>query len=335
MFKKILNLFLRDIISISRDKTLIVMVVVPVLFTVIIRFFVSPVVVETSSISFAVDSRVEQEFVDKLEDYGNVARYDSPEKVKDRVNGIDDIIGITKDSGQYTVILEGNEKAEMKEIAAIVMDGVLREEALAEFEHQVVGSSRFLFREYFGIMLVLMIIFMQGMLVSFYIIEEKESKVISAIAVSPMRLWQYLLARWILVLITVTFLSMIAGLMLEGTSISYTKLFIGAVFSSSLAVVVGFIVGGLVNKQIEGMVVREVISLGIFTIPIAAIFVHDQYQYFLYPFPSYWVFRILKNIFIDAGSTGDFWMSCGITLASSVIILIILLPFLKRRIQIK
>jgi len=47
------------------------------------------------------------------------------------------------------------------------------------------------------------------------------------------------------------------------------------------------------------------------------------------------MFRILKNIFIDSGSKGDFWLSCGITLALSVIILIILLPFLKRRIQIK
>jgi len=79
----------------------------------------------------------------------------------------------------------------------------------------------------------------------------------------------------------------------------------------------------------------KVLNLVIFIIPIAAIFVHDPYQYFFYPFPNYWMFRILKNIFIDAGGIGDFWMSCGITLASSVIILIILLPFLKRKLQVK
>jgi len=50
-----------------------------------------------------------------------------------------------------------------------------------------------------------------------------------------MRLWQYIIARWILVVITGTALSMIASLILMGISISYTLLIIGAVFSSCLA----------------------------------------------------------------------------------------------------
>jgi len=150
-----------------------------------------------------------------------------------------------------------------------------------------------------------------------------------------MRLWQYLLARWILVVITGTALSMIASLILMGTGISYTLLIIGTVFSSSLAMVVSLLIGGLASNQISGIAIMKVSNLVIFIIPIAAIFIHDPYQYFFYPFPNYWMFRILRNIFIDPGSKGDFWLSCGITLALSVIILIILLPFLKRRIQIK
>lgn len=135
--------------------------------------------------------------------------------------------------------------------------------------------------------------------------------------------------------ITGTALSMIASLILMGTGISYTRLLIGAVFSSSLAMVVSLLIGGLASNQISGIAIMKVSNLVIFLIPIAAIFVHDPYQYFFYPFPNYWMFRILRNIFIDSGSRGDFWLSCGITLALSVIILIILLPFLKRRIQIK
>lgn len=128
---------------------------------------------------------------------------------------------------------------------------------------------------------------------------------------------------------------MIVSLILMWIGISYTLLFIGAVFSSCLAVVVRLLIGGLANNQISGIAIMKVLNLVIFIIPIAAIFVHDPYQYFFYPFPNYWMFRILKNIFIDAGGIGDFWMSCGITLASSVIILIILLPFLKRKLQVK
>jgi len=137
------------------------------------------------------------------------------------------------------------------------------------------------------------------------------------------------------VVITGTALSMIASLILMGTGISYTRLLIGAVFSSSLAMVVSLLIGGLASNQISGIAIMKVSNLVIFIIPIAAIFIHDPYQYFFYPFPNYWMFRILRNIFIDPGSKGDFWLSCGITLALSVIILIILLPFLKRRIQIK
>ena len=135
--------------------------------------------------------------------------------------------------------------------------------------------------------------------------------------------------------ITGTALSMIASLIIMGTGISYTMLFIGAVFSSCLAVVVELLIGGLANNQISGIAIMKVLNLGIFIIPIAAIFVHGPYQYFFYPFPNYWMFRILKNIFIDAGGIGDFWMSCGITLGSSIIILAALFPFLKREIQLK
>jgi len=56
-----------------------------------------------------------------------------------------------------------------------------------------------------------------------------------------MRWWQYLLARWILVVITGTALSMIASLIIMGTCISYTLLFIGAVFSSCLAALFPFL----------------------------------------------------------------------------------------------
>ena len=59
------------------------------------------------------------------------------------------------------------------------------------------------------------------------------------------------------------------------------------------------------------------------------------YHLFLYPFPNYWMFRIFKNIFIDSKNTGDFWLSCGAALAISVIILIVLMPFARRRTKIK
>ena len=120
-------------------------------------------------------------------------------------------------------------------------------------------------------------------------------------------MWQYILARWILVVITGTALSMIASLILMGISISYTLLIIGAVFSSCLAVVAGLLIGGIANNQISGIAIMKVLNLVIFLIPIAAIFVHDPYQYFFYPFSNYWIFRILRNIFIDTGSKGDFW----------------------------
>ncbi len=333
MFKRISNFFLRDVNSFFRDNIFIVMIIVPIAVAIIVRFFIPTI--ETSSISFAVDSSVSQEFTDRLENYGNIVKYNSYEKLKERVDGIDDIIGITRQEGQYVVVLEGNEKEEVKEIAAVVLDDILREEPVAQINYQSVGSSGSLFREYFTIMIVFMIIFIQGMLIAFYIIEEKESRVINAIAVTPVRLWQYLLSRWILVAVNGTILSIIAGLILMGTAINYALLFIGAICSSLLAVVVGFFIGGLANNQISGIAMMKVLNLVIFLIPVAAIFVHDSYQCFFYPFPNYWVFRIFKDIFINPGEVRDFWMSCGIALFSSIIALIILLPFIKKRIQIK
>lgn len=333
MLKRVLNFFLRDINSFFRDNIFIIMIVMPIAVAVIIRFFIPTV--EASSISFAVDDSVGKEFAEKLEDYGSVVQYNEPEQVEERVDGNDDIIGITKEGDQYVIILEGNESEEVKEIAPIVVDDILREGSPVEVAHKTIGSSRSLFREYSAIMIVFMIIFVQGMLIAFYIIEEKESKVVYAIAVSPMRLWQYFMARWFLVVITGTVLSVIGSLILMGTGINYTLLIIGSVFASCLSVVVGLLIGGMAGNQIAGIAIMKVLNLVIFLIPIASIFVHGPYQYFFYPFPNYWVFRILKNIFIDTGNISDFWMSCGITLASSIIMLLIILPFLRRRIEIR
>ena len=128
---------------------------------------------------------------------------------------------------------------------------------------------------------------------------------------------------------------MIVSLILMGTGISYTLLIIGTVFSSCLTMVVGLLIGGLASNQISVIAIMKVSNLVIFIIPIAAVFVHNPCQYFFYPFPNYWMFRILRNIFIDSGSKSDFWLSCGITLALSVIVLAVIFPFLKRKIQLK
>ncbi|MBN2073182.1 MAG: ABC transporter permease [Actinobacteria bacterium] len=330
--KKILNFILKDITASRRDNVVLYMIFAPLLIAFIMRLFIPSF--ESSTVSFAVDGTLENSFRGKLEDYGNVISYETGNEVRTRVDANDDVIGIIRQNDGYMVILEGNENREIRELAYVVIDNIARGGNIARYNITSMGDTRSLIKEYAVILIILMIVMMAGMVVGFNIIDEKESGAIRAIAVTPLRLWEYLAARGIQVMIFTIALSILSSMILIGFRIDYAKILLGAVFCSGTGIFLGILIGGIADNQIKGIALVKVLALPFTLIPISSIFIPEKWQVFLYIFPNYWMFRIFKNIFIEVNNP-DFWLSSAVTILITLILMLLLVFAFRKKLKLK
>lgn len=125
-----------------------------------------------------------------------------------------------------------------------------------------------------------------------------------------------------------------SNLILMGTGADYVRVVVGVLSVTGLGVVFGFLVGGLADNQISGIAVLKVLILVFTGIPLASLFVPEAYQWVFYPFPNYWGFQILRNVFTGEGALG-FWGSCLVTLLFNAAVMVVLTPALRRRLKFR
>lgn len=328
MIKRLKNLILKDITISKRDNVLLYMVIAPVLIAIMMGIFIPSF--ESSSVIFAVKSDGKG-FIDSLRDYGEVIEYNNRQSLEDRITERDDVIGILYDGSDYRVILEGNEKGDLLELAYAVIYDIQNESRQADFTYTLLGRGRSLIKEYTAILLILMSIMVAGMVAGFNIIFEKESGAIKALTITPIRMVHYLTARGIIIIVLSLFISIITSIILLGFRIDYPRLVLGVIFSSGIGIILGFMIGGVADNQIKGIAIVKALALPYTLIPVASIFIPNRFRYFLYPFPNYWMFRIFTNVFIGDNNRFDFWLSNIVTVfITAILILVMIFAFRER-----
>ena len=330
--KKIFNFMLRDLVSAKRDYVILYMLLAPLLIAFIMGLVIPSF--ESSPVTFAVDNNLDSGFKERLGDYGKILSYENRRDLIARVGRNDNVIGLTMENNNYLVILEGNEGKEVEEAAFVVIDNTNRDADIATYKITNLGDTRSLIKEYSMILIILMIILMAGMVTGFNIIDEKESGAIRAIATTPLRLWEFLAARGLLVLIFSIVISLLSTLILIGTGVDYLKVTLGAIFCSGIGILLGVLIGGVSDNQIKGIAIMKILIFPYTFIPVASIFVPERWQAFLYIFPNYWMFRILRNVFVDMNNP-DFWFSGIITLAITAVLTVLFILTFRKRLKLK
>jgi ABC-2 type transport system permease protein len=330
--KRIINFILKDITVARRDNIILYMLIAPLLIAFIMRLFIPSL--ESSTVAFAVDVSKGTEFAEKLKGYGKVYVMQDDAATRERVGKTDDVIGITATEGKYTVILEGNENDEIKEAAYVVLADITRGQRIAQYSINNTGGGKSLIKEYSAILIILMSVLIAGMSAGFNIIDEKESGAVRAISVTPLRMWQYLAARSIIITVFALILSLLSTLILLGTRVNLLYTAVGTLFCSGIAILLGILIGGFAENQIKGIAMVKLIAFPFTIIPVASIFIPQKWQALLYIFPNYWMFRIFFNIFVKVDISG-FWLSAVITLAISAVFLLLLIFPLKKRLRFR
>ncbi len=334
MLKRMIAFARQDAVNIMRDNIGLYMIVAPLLMAVAFSFFIPSV--QNAEMTFVLDQSVPGEIQNVFEQHGRVEIQEGEDRLSRRVQRSDDVIGVLqRPSGQFVIVAEGNEQENLVSLTAAVLERGMRPESEIEFVRINTNRDPSRMRETTASMLVLGVILIAGILITFNIIDEKESRAISALAVSPLRMVEYTAARAGMVFITALLLSLMTAVILMGFSVDYLRLVMGVAVSTGLGLIVGLTIGGLTDTQISAIAAVKIVMIGMTGIPLASLFIPSRYLWLLYPFPNYWVFQVFQNVFTAAPYGVGYAMSCLWTWGTSLLLLLLLIPFVGKRLKLR
>lgn len=297
MIRRIANLLAKDLLYSRRESILIYSMTGMLLLAVGALFFLPSL--EQMDIRLAVDGSVPREVARQLEAYGRVEYYESYDRLRERVLQFDDVAGITFSGREYVVVLEGNEASYVRELPGVILDRIMQGEDVVHLSTVTLGRARSPVREYTTIFFILNMFLIGGMFIGLSIIDDRQSGTIRAIAVTPVKVFEYMIAKSALGLVVVSALALaVATILLGPAAINYPLLIVSVAASLGVAVLLGFLIGLSGNNMITAIGIIKVVAMPISGVPVAALFLPQHLQWLLYPFPHYWTFEALQRIFI-------------------------------------
>lgn len=333
MIKKICSFMLKDITNALRDNIVVYGALFPILLAVIMTFFIPSV--QSMKVTVAVEQNVGQRVIEGLKEYANVEIYENRSFVQKRVEKNDDIAGIVKEKDEYVILLEGNEGSEAGEIAEILMDMILSDRPKMNIEHLSLGKTNSKMREISGALLLLTSILIGGYIVGFNIVNEKETKAVHAISLTPLKTGEFILSHMIICLISSIVLSLLSSFILARNTINYGLVIASIIATSGIGMILGFIIGALADNLISAIAIVKFEMLIFIGIPIASIFAPQNFQWLFYIFPNYWAFQSYLNIFNGNNQPIGFALSSLFALILSIIIMIYIAFVLKRKLKLR
>lgn len=333
MLKRILTYLQKNITTSKRNNMVIYMILFPVILAIGMNFFM-PAVTEVA-VTVAVDKNVGSDFINKMENYANVELYDSADSVKERVKRVDDVSGIIKEGNEYVVLLEGNEPESAVEMSRAVMNQIISPAENVSYQHATLDKGTNMMKEMGGSLLLLNAILISGLVIGFSIIEEKETEAIRSLSVSPLNLTEFIISHTIFTVVLGLILAILPTLILAGTSVNYWMVVIATVCTIGIGLAWGFLIGGLSDNLLSAIAVIKGTMLFLIGIPIGSVFMPDSYRWIFYIFPNYWAFQVYRNIFNGNQQWISFNNASLISLAFSFIIIIVMIPMLNKRLNLR
>jgi ABC-type Na+ efflux pump permease subunit len=185
MFKKIMAIFGRDILSSTRDAMAVYIMVIPIILAIGITIL-TPGLNDTT-VNIALLNSDDPQHAQFLNQFAKVEEFDSIEEIENRVRKRDDIGGIIPVEEGYEIVLEGNENKAIQDYIA-ALNALYELEASIEESNTVIKSFGFTvppLKTKLVNMLILLSVMLSGMLISITIVEEKADNTINAINVTP------------------------------------------------------------------------------------------------------------------------------------------------------
>lgn len=333
MFRKIWNIFTRDVKVNMKDFISLYIMVVPILFAVLINIF-TPGINETT-VSLALIKGNHSDQAEYLEDFAKVEQFDTVEEVQERVEKRDHLIGIIPEGSEYYLMTQGNEPEEIIDYATLLqsfytLDIKVEDSSsiLTELNQTVPPLKKILVN-----VSILFVSVLAGMLIALNIVEEKVDRTIRAINVTPTTKLEYILGKSVMGVIFTLFGSTALIFITGFGEINLLQLLLILIVTSLLSILVGFIQGLTSSDIITAAGSIKLLFLPLLAGVLAVEMLGERWQKFFYWDPFYWAYKGNDLILSQSGTWQQVSMYAGIALLLSGVSFLILAPKIKKGLQ--
>ncbi|MDF2547568.1 MAG: transporter [Anaerosolibacter sp.] len=305
--RRVWMIFRRDLSSSIREFLLLYMMAAPIILAIIFKMFIPSA--NSAALQFAVDAETAKDMgiYKTISQYGSVEVYQDFQDLEKRVRGTDDIAGIIKaQNGSYQIVLEGNESHDTKVIPEMILRDYLSKEALAmTFSIRDLGYTQSPIARVGAASLILTTLILAGAVIGFNMIEEKEGKTLSALSVTPMRRWEFILGKSMIGILLPLVIVYVILWLLDMWYVDKAMVFAMTLISSGLTVMMGFLISVFSSNQISGIANMKILLLPLSASVIGALMLSPSQQVFVYWLPTYWSFLGFDGIIRNTMTWGQ------------------------------
>lgn len=288
-----------------RDPISLYILLAPVIFAVLIRSFV-PGFGDQLPI-FAVLDTVPVSAQEALARHGQIAVFGDQTRLEARVNRPDDVPGFVPATGGVEMLLQGDEAEATEQYYRMVLLDVLSGGNTAGMHTDQIGtahatdstdSGEAMLLRYLAIVVLMTTVLLGGMQVGFLLVEDRSSGAIRALAVSPLRLRDYLAARYVYLLAQSGLGMIAAAYIMLGWSVDLWSLVPTVLIGGLCGALVGTLLGTLADSQVAAMGVGKLVIPLFLLVPLLSLVVPEAYRPFLWPFPNFWLWSMLESVYV-------------------------------------
>jgi ABC-2 type transport system permease protein len=329
--RRLWTILRRDFISITRDAILVYVVVVPFLLSFGLRLFLPGL--SQAGINVVITERDAPALVEKFEPYVYVEVVQDDAELQRRVLAFDDAVAIRQGlEGQYELVLEGNETHDSRILPEMVLQKAVGSSSWNPAMEEV-GQTTQLFREWFAVFITLSVLFLGSIVMGLHIVEDKETRMILALGVSPLTRRIYIAARSLLA-VGLSLVLVFGSLIVMGLTHFNGWQILSVTLAGALAAILfGFVMGALSSNQIHGIANLKFGFLLVLLPGILTLLLPEQWWIALWWMPTYWIFSGFRAVLVDNAGWDVLLPILAANIAISVVYLAIAYPWLGRRLD--
>jgi hypothetical protein len=249
---------------------------------------------QKATVTILVDESISTEEITQLEKVSNVEKLKSREQMQARISGADSVAGVSRQNGEITVLLEGNEGVAFTRSIQGMISNALTAPFIDYESEQVEGNDGVAYR-FSLISIFLLALFIGGATIGLICVSEREGGVMRAIAISPLSLSQYVCMKLVPALcigiVGVISIALVIGspdMIPEMITLTLSSVLVCGIAALSLPAFAG--------NQLAAIGVLKLSMPVMLALPLSAMFVSERLQFLYYSFPVYWQYRAIEAI---------------------------------------
>ncbi|MBF7097149.1 ABC transporter permease [Alkalibacter mobilis] len=277
-----------------------------------------------------LDEPIKSQIEEQITSEDDSLLYDSRTALEDSLEKDRSAVGIeikSNGSGEiiYDFVLQGYENDRIKSLLKSTVEGEFLS-SIPGFESSVSydvlepDSQRLTDRaNILPIYLTINVGLMGLFIIAAYIFLDKDEGVIKAYAVAPVKIWQYLAAKMLIMLLMGLITSIIPVLMLAGTDVNFLLLIVMVssfnLFGSALGLFVSSFFDSMV-KAMGGLYAAVMLMV----LPSLSYFAPSFNPAWIKVFPSYPMMFAFRELLLKNGDTGYIWMQTVLFLILALLV---------------